>query len=169
MGYQKSLVLVHQNKRDSLSNGFVARSSTLKSVRSLSACESWPPAPSTQRRCVTTTVTLREEMPESICSLIRLKKYFYVLRPLFAIIHIEQGLGIPPVPFEELVDAVAPEPIRAPVVELLTLKRTQGNWGWERPFQQSTISSSANSNATVFSSQVREDPSYLTQVRFGAS
>lgn len=54
---------------------------------------------------------------------VKLKKYFYVLRPLFAIRHIEQGLGIPPVQFEELVDAVAPESIRAPIAELLSIKR----------------------------------------------
>ena len=33
---------------------------------------------------------------------VRLKKYFYVLRPLLAIRHIEQGLGVPPVRFESL-------------------------------------------------------------------
>ena len=60
---------------------------------------------------------------------VRLKKYFYVLRPLFAISHIERGLGIPPVPFEELVDAVAPEPIRGPVAELLALKRNTEELG----------------------------------------
>ncbi len=60
---------------------------------------------------------------------VRLKKYFYVLRPLLAIRHIEQGLGIPPVPFEELVDAVAPERLLAPVAELLALKRNTGELG----------------------------------------
>lgn len=60
---------------------------------------------------------------------VKLKKYFYVLRPLFAIRHIEQGLGIPPVQFEELVDAVAPESIRAPIAELLSLKRNTAELG----------------------------------------
>ena len=43
---------------------------------------------------------------------VRLKKYFYVLRPLLAIRYIESGQGLPPVRFEELVDAVAPAEIR---------------------------------------------------------
>ena len=60
---------------------------------------------------------------------VRLKKYFYVLRPLFAIRHIEQGLGIPPVPFQELVDAAAPETIRSPIARLLALKRNTGELG----------------------------------------
>jgi len=43
---------------------------------------------------------------------VRLKKYFYVLRPLLAIRYIEAGLGVPPVEFEKLVDAVAPDVIK---------------------------------------------------------
>ena len=39
---------------------------------------------------------------------VRLKKYFYVLRALLAIRHAERGLGLPPVEFARLVDAVAP-------------------------------------------------------------
>ena len=50
---------------------------------------------------------------------VRLKKYFYVLRPLFAIRYIEQGKGIPPVRFEALVEAVAPEGLRASIDALL--------------------------------------------------
>ena len=42
---------------------------------------------------------------------VRLKKYFYVLRPLLAIRHIEGGLGIPPVRFQDLVELVAPAQI----------------------------------------------------------
>lgn len=57
---------------------------------------------------------------------VRLKKYFYVLRPLFAIRYIEQGRGIPPVPFDQLVDAVAPDDLRPAIARLLALKRAQG-------------------------------------------
>ena len=53
---------------------------------------------------------------------IKLKKYFYVLRPLLAIRYIEGGFGLPPVRFQELVDAVAPEEIRPPIHDLVELK-----------------------------------------------
>ena len=64
---------------------------------------------------------------------VRLKKYFYVLRPLFAIRYIEQGRGIPPVRFEELVDAVAPPGIRGAIADLLVLKRNTGELGRGEP------------------------------------
>jgi predicted nucleotidyltransferase len=64
---------------------------------------------------------------------VRLKKYFYVLRPLFAIRHLEQGLGLPPVPFEELAEAVAPLGIRQSLTELIALKRTTGELGTGAP------------------------------------
>lgn len=54
---------------------------------------------------------------------VKLKKYFYVLRPLFAIRYIEQGLGIPPVEFDQLVEAVAPDSIKPDIERLLILKR----------------------------------------------
>ncbi|MCI5132754.1 MAG: hypothetical protein D3904_14855 [Candidatus Electrothrix sp. EH2] len=42
----------------------------------------------------------------SFCSLT------YVLRPLLAICYIEAGKGLPPVEFEQLVEAVSPPEIR---------------------------------------------------------
>ncbi len=53
---------------------------------------------------------------------VKLKKYFYILRPLLAIRHIEQGLGVPPVEFADLVSAVTPKEIHAPIDDLLDLK-----------------------------------------------
>jgi uncharacterized protein len=53
---------------------------------------------------------------------VKLKKYFYILRPLLAIRYIEQDLGVPPVEFANLVSAVAPQEIHAPIGELLDLK-----------------------------------------------
>ena len=64
---------------------------------------------------------------------VRLKKYFYVLRPLLAILHIERGLGLPPVRFEELVARVAPEAIRESIDALLALKRISGELGLGEP------------------------------------
>ena len=60
---------------------------------------------------------------------VRLKKYFYVLRPLLAIRYIEKGLGVPPVRFEALVDAVAPAPIRPGIASLLARKRETSELG----------------------------------------
>jgi len=54
---------------------------------------------------------------------VRLKKYFYILRPLLAIRYIEQDHGLPPVPFQELVDAVAPKDLHGTIEELVQRKR----------------------------------------------
>lgn len=54
---------------------------------------------------------------------VKLKKYFYILRPLLAIRYIEQGFGLPPVRFQELVDAVAPHEIRGTIEALIKLKQ----------------------------------------------
>jgi uncharacterized protein len=67
---------------------------------------------------------------------VRLKKYFYVLRPLLAIRYIEQGRGIPPVPFEELAEAVAPHSIREAVAGLLALKRSTDELGLGDPIPE---------------------------------
>jgi uncharacterized protein len=64
---------------------------------------------------------------------VRLKKYFYVLRPLFAIRYIEEGLGVPPVPFDELAAAVAPAHLRDALDQLLALKRRTGEMGLGEP------------------------------------
>lgn len=64
---------------------------------------------------------------------VRLKKYFYVLRPLLAIRYIEETRGIPPVLFEELVDAAAPPHLREAIEELLALKRDTAELGLGDP------------------------------------
>lgn len=53
---------------------------------------------------------------------VKLKKYFYILRPLLAIKYIEAGFGLPPVRFQELVESVAPLEIKEPIYELIELK-----------------------------------------------
>ncbi len=53
---------------------------------------------------------------------VKLKKYFYILRPLLAIRYIQAGLGLPPVRFQSLVDAVAPEDIKGTIEDLIQLK-----------------------------------------------
>ncbi|MDC0435101.1 nucleotidyltransferase domain-containing protein [bacterium] len=60
---------------------------------------------------------------------VKLKKYFYILRPLLAIRFIEQGLGLPPVRFQELVDAVAPLEIRQTIADLIEVKKVSPELG----------------------------------------
>jgi len=64
---------------------------------------------------------------------VRLKKYFYVLRPLLAIRYLEAGLGPPPVRFGDLVDAVAPPGLRPDIAALLQRKRQTGELGTGDP------------------------------------
>lgn len=61
---------------------------------------------------------------------VRLKKYFYVLRPLLAIRYIEQGFGVPPVEFERLLETVLPAHLRPFVDRLLELKRGSEEFGY---------------------------------------
>jgi predicted nucleotidyltransferase len=60
---------------------------------------------------------------------VRLKKYFYVLRPLLAIRWIEAGRGLPPVEFERLLEAMVPPELLAPVEALLARKRLEPEVG----------------------------------------
>ncbi len=55
---------------------------------------------------------------------VRLKKYFYVLRPVLACMWIEQGLGIVPMEFEILVNRLVTDPgLRKAIDRLLLMKR----------------------------------------------
>ena len=64
---------------------------------------------------------------------VRLKKYFYVLRPLLAIRHLEQGFGVPPVEFVRLVEKTAPRPLVPLIDELLALKIQSPELGVGKP------------------------------------
>lgn len=66
---------------------------------------------------------------------VRLKKYFYVLRPLLAVRWIDQGRGRPPMTFAELLQTVEDRALLAEVNELLALKRLAGEatYGPRRP------------------------------------
>ena len=59
--------------------------------------------------------------------IIKLKKYFYVLRPLLACLWIENQLGAVPMRFQDLVDAtVEDEVLKTAIAELLIIKRRAG-------------------------------------------
>jgi uncharacterized protein len=55
---------------------------------------------------------------------VKVKKYFYILRPILAVKWIEQGLGVVPTPFHELVERlIAPGPLRTAIEKLIDDKR----------------------------------------------
>jgi hypothetical protein len=90
---------------------------------------------------------------------VRLKKYFYVLRPLLAIRYIEAGNGIPPVEFEKLVALVAPQELRGGIASLLELKRRTKELGLGDPIPEigSFIDSELERHGEKFSGQGRPD------------
>jgi predicted nucleotidyltransferase len=90
---------------------------------------------------------------------VRLKKYFYVLRPLLAIRHIEQGLGIPPVRFQDLVELVAPMQIRSAIADLLALKAHTSELGFGGPVPEINefIEAELERHGEAFSGQGRPD------------
>ncbi|WP_371351440.1 DNA polymerase beta superfamily protein, partial [Salmonella sp. M265] len=65
---------------------------------------------------------------------VRLKKYLYVLRPLFAVSWLDAGLGLPPVAFERLVEATLDDPsLREELDALLSLKRQRDESAYGPP------------------------------------
>ena len=88
----------------------------------------------------------------------RLKKYFYVLRPLQAIRYIESGRGIPPVRFKEIVDAVAPAEICPGIEALLKQKRATSEMGRGEPIPELGRFIDADLGGMVKHSQVWDAP-----------
>lgn len=67
---------------------------------------------------------------------IRLKKYFYVLRPVMALRWIAAGKGLPPMAFDELMaGTITDADVLAEIEELLILKKASGesHYGTRRP------------------------------------
>lgn len=62
----------------------------------------------------------RKTLREHLCGeRVRLKKYFYAIRPVLACIWIERGMGIPPMTLTELLDGVMPQgSIRDEILDL---------------------------------------------------
>lgn len=61
---------------------------------------------------------------------VRLKKYFYVLRPILACRWMEMHGEFPPIEFASLVSAVLPDPLQAPVSMLLAKKCAGDELAW---------------------------------------
>ncbi len=90
---------------------------------------------------------------------VRLKKYFYILRPLLAIRYIEQNKALPPVEFERLVESVAPGKIRPGIEKLLALKRNSPELGFGDPIAEINefIESETERHGESFKGQGRPD------------
>jgi len=66
---------------------------------------------------------------------VRLKKYLYVLRPLLATLWVEQGRGVAPMRFQDLVDGlVTDSALRDAIDELLAYKRAAKESEFGRPW-----------------------------------
>ena len=97
---------------------------------------------------------------------VRLKKYFYVLRPLLAIRYLEQGRGIPPVEFERLVRSVAPPELRTAIDGLLRLKRSTSELGVGEPIAEiGRFVAELERHGAAFSGQGRPDMAASRQCR----
>lgn len=98
---------------------------------------------------------------------VKLKKYFYVMRPLFAIRYIEAGLGIPPVRFQELVDAVAPDNLKPGIAQLIEVKSRTKELGLGEPIPEigQLIQSELDRHGNYFSGQGRPDLHDKKEVR----
>ncbi|MSG11422.1 nucleotidyltransferase, partial [Escherichia coli] len=73
---------------------------------------------------------------------VRLKKYFYVLRPLLAVRWVEAGKGVPPMRFAELLaGSDLDAPLRQEIDELLVRKQRAGEaeYGPRRPLLHTFI------------------------------
>ncbi len=89
----------------------------------------------------------------------RLKKYFYVLRPLLAIRYIQECRGIPPIEFQKLVDAVAPNEIKPMIASLLEQKKRTNELGFGEPIPEINrfIESELERHGNDFKGQGRPD------------
>ncbi|MDC9622865.1 nucleotidyltransferase domain-containing protein [Xenorhabdus sp. XENO-7] len=72
-------------------------------------------------------------LPVDIC---KLKKYFYVLRPLLAVRWIEMSKGVLPIDFETLVAGTVDDPqLKAEIGDLLRIKQSanEAKYGLRKP------------------------------------
>jgi predicted nucleotidyltransferase len=66
---------------------------------------------------------------------VRLKKYLYVLRPLLATLWVEQGRGVAPIRFADLVDGLVTDiALQAAINELLVHKRSVNESEYGKPW-----------------------------------
>jgi predicted nucleotidyltransferase len=90
---------------------------------------------------------------------VKLKKYFYVLRPLLAIRFLEAHSAPPPVEFEMLLRSVCPKPLVSIIEDLIELKRKtpEIGYGAQIPQINTFIEDELDRHGDVFSGQGRPD------------
>lgn len=90
---------------------------------------------------------------------VRIKKYFYVLRPLLAIRYLEQCKAPPPIEFNRLVQAVAPSRLMPAIEQLLALKQNLPEAGMGKPIPiiNQFIQDELNRHGETFTGQGRPD------------
>jgi len=98
---------------------------------------------------------------------VRLKKYFYILRPLLAIRYIEHYSTPPPIEFQSLVDSVAPQELVPDIEELLRVKRDASEADYGDPIQSlnSFIEREFDRHGEQFKGQGRPDLNQGENVR----
>ncbi len=97
----------------------------------------------------------------------RLKKYFYVLRPLLAIRYIEECQCPPPIEFHELVESVAPPLLRPYIAKLLETKQSSSELGLGPPIPEinAFIEAELQRHGESFKGQGRPDIQDSREVR----
>ncbi len=90
---------------------------------------------------------------------VKLKKYFYVLRPLLAIRYIAENKTPPPIEFSKLVDSVAPKALVPRIEELLEKKINAPEKAFGRPILEINkfVESELNRHGDSFKGQGRPD------------
>jgi predicted nucleotidyltransferase len=90
---------------------------------------------------------------------VKLKKYFYVLRPLLAIRFLESHSTPPPVEFEKLLRSVCPKPLVPIIDDLIELKKKTPEIGYgdQIPEINTFVAEELERHGDVFSGQGRPD------------
>lgn len=90
---------------------------------------------------------------------VKLKKYFYVLRPLLAIKYLEQNGTPPPVEFSKLLDSVCPKALIPIIEKLIVLKRETPEIGYgpKIPEINAFVDAELERHGSAFSGQGRPD------------
>jgi uncharacterized protein len=98
---------------------------------------------------------------------VKLKRYFYALRPLLATRYVEQHQVTPPMVFQNLVDAVAPPEVRQEIADLVRQKRETPELGFGEPVPMlnAFIEAELERHGSSFGGLGRPEPAILSEVR----
>ena len=98
---------------------------------------------------------------------VKLKRYFYALRPLLATRFIERHERTPPMVFQDLVDETAPHEIRKPIRDLVKRKKSTPEFGYGPvvPTLNAFIEQELNRHGDAFIGLGRPEVGVLSDVR----